>query len=182
VNYSGGGRSRGRRGFQYRSLPPWLQWVLPFAVAGGVVLALVLFVQYETNDVPQTAPVNSPKAVAEQYREDTILVQDQQAPHGAKLKAGQSARAGVRAAVIAYMTHQINLGTMDGPIRRSSCRPAAGGTSARLVFHCDVTASAQIITYPFDGVVQPGAGLITYCQRVAPPIPSMNVPVSGRCT
>jgi len=80
------------------------------------------------------------------------------------------------------MTHQISVGSMDGPIRRSSCRPAAGGTSGRLVFHCDVTASAQLVTYPFDGVVQPSAGVITYCQRVAPPIPSMNVPVSKRCT
>ena len=70
---------------------------------------------------------------------------------------------------------------MDGPIKSSSCRTAAGGTSSRLAFRCQVTASAQLVTYPFYGVVQPASHRITYCQRVAPPIPSMNVPVSRRC-
>jgi hypothetical protein len=78
------------------------------------------------------------------------------------------------------MTHQISLGSIDGPIRSSSCR-TAGGTSTRLLFRCQVTASAQHVTYPFDGVVQPGSGAITYCRRVAPPVPSMNVPISKRC-
>ncbi len=78
------------------------------------------------------------------------------------------------------MTHQINIGSMDGPIRSASCA-RAGGSSTRTVFHCHVTASAQLVTYPFDGVVQPALRKVTYCQRVAPPIPSMNVPVSKRC-
>jgi hypothetical protein len=157
-----------------------LQWFLPFAVAGGVVLALVLFVNYETNNVPAIAPVNSPKAVAEQYREANILVRQQQAPHVARLHAGRPALVALRDAVVAYVNHQINLGSFSGPIRRSSCRPAAGSASGRLVFRCDVTASSQMVTYPFYGVVS--EGMITYCQRVAPPIPSMDVPVSKRCT
>ena len=155
--------------------------MLPFAVAAAVVIALVVFVNYETNDVSAIAGVTSPNAIREQNREDTILVQQQQAPHVVKLKAGQSPVSGVHAAVVGYMTHQINVGSMDGPIKSSSCRPA-GGTSSRQVFHCQVTASAQNVTYPFDGVVQPPSGVITYCQRVAPPVPSMNVPVSRRCT
>lgn len=182
MNYSRGGGSSGRRGLQYRSLPLWLQWVIPFAVAGLVVLALVLFVNYETNSVPQTALVTNPGAVKEQNREDTILVRQQQAPHTAKLKAGETAGTALRTAVLAYMTHQINVGAMDGPIRSSSCRPVGAGGGTRLVFHCGVTASAQRVTYPFDGVVQTSAGVVTYCQRVEPPVPSMNVPVSSRCT
>ena len=70
----------------------------------------------------------------------------------------RSAGAALRTAVLAYMTHQINVGAMDGPIRSSSCRPAGAGGGGRLVFHCDVTASAQMVTYPFDGVVQTGSG------------------------
>lgn len=181
VKYSGGGRSGGRRGFQYRSLPLWLQWFLPFAVGGAAVLALVLFVQSASN-APAEDNYNSPAAVREQYREDNILVRQQQAPRHATLAAGQSAAAGVRAAVVGYMTRQINGGFMDGPIKRASCTPVAGGTSTRLVFHCDVTASALTVTYPFDGVVETRARAITYCQRITPPLPSMNVPVSRRCT
>jgi hypothetical protein len=155
--------------------------VIPFAVAAAVVVAVVEFVNYETNDVSAIAGVSSPKAVAEQNREDTILVRQQQAPHVVKLNPGQSPVHGIRAAVVGYMAHQINLGSMDGPIKSASCL-RAGGTSSRQVFHCQVTASAEGVTYPFDGVVQPASGVITYCQRVAPPVPSMNVPVSGSCT
>lgn len=182
MNYSGSGGSGGRRGFRYRSLPLWLQWLLPFTVAGVAVVALVLFVNHQTNDVPQIANVTNPKAIAEQNREASILVRQQQAPHIVRLRAGEPATAGVRAAVVAYMTRQISTGTMDGPVKRASCATAPGGTAVREVFRCHVVASAQLVDYPFDAVVQPSRGLITYCQRVEPPVPSMNVPVSRRCT
>ena len=179
MNYSRTPGPERRRG--YRALPVWLQWLLPFAVAAAVVIALVEFVNYETNHVPAIAGVSSPKAVAEQNREDTILVRQLQAPQIARLKSGQAPASGIHAAVVRYMSRQIASGSMDGPIKSSSCR-AAGGTHGRQVFHCRVTASAQDVTYPFDGVVQPASGTITYCRRVAPPVPSMNVPVSRRCT
>jgi hypothetical protein len=178
VNYSRSGGSGRPRG--YRALPLWAQWVIPFAVAAAVVIALVVFVNYETNQVPVVAADNSAGAVREQNREDTILVQEQQAPKVVKLKAGESPAHAIRAAVVGYMTRQIAAGAMDGPIKSASCK-AAGSTTTRLVFHCSVTASAQVVTYPFDGVVQPASRTVTYCQRVAPPIPSMNVPVSRRC-
>ena len=175
-------RSGGRRGFQFRELPLWLQWVLPFSVAAVVVIALVVVVNYETNDVPAVANYNSAAAVAEQHREDTILVRQQQAPHRGRLRAGESPALALRGAIVAWMTHQISIGSIDGPIKHSACKSAAGGTGTRLVFHCSLTASAQDVTYPFDGVVQRAAGAITWCQRIAPPIPSMNVPLSPRCT
>ena len=182
VNYSHGGGSPQRRVSWYRSLPLWLQWVLPFAVAAALVLAVVLFVNHETNDVPAIASYNSPSAVAEQHREDTILVRQQQAPHVARIRPGEAPAVAARRATVAYMTRQINRGSIDGPVTSASCRPAAGSTSTRLVFHCGVTASALVVTYPFDAVVQPAAGRVTFCQRIAPPIPTMNVPVSRRCT
>jgi hypothetical protein len=171
----------------YRSLPVWLQWALPFGIAAVLVVALVVFVEHQTNDVSPIAGVTSKSALIEQNREDTELVRQQQAPHVARLGAGVSAASGLRGAVVKYMNYEINHGVMDGPVKRSSCHAAAaGGAGAgvagetRLVLKCDVTASN--VTYPFLGVVQPSAKRITYCQRVAPPIPSMNVPVSKRCT
>jgi hypothetical protein len=171
---SGGGRS-----FRYRSLPVWLQWLLPFGVAAVLVVALVAFVHHQTNDVPQIANT-SKSAIVEQNREDTIIVQQQQAPHVVKLKPGQAGGVGLRAAVVKYMSTQVAHGAMPGPVKSSVCHTLMGGTSARQLFRCDVTAAD--VTYPFDGVVEPAAGAITYCQRVAPPVPSMNVPVSKRCT
>lgn len=162
----------------YRALPTWLQWALPLTIAAAVVVALIAFVHHQTVDVPQIANVTSKSAIVEQNREATILVRQQQRPHVVRLKAGESGVAGLRAAVVGYMDLQIRHGAMAGPLKRASCRPVAGGTSSRLVVHCDVTAGE--VTYPFDGVAS--AGVATYCQRIAPPVPSMNIPVSKRCT
>lgn len=152
--------------------------MLPFGVGAALVVGVVLFVQH-ANHLPQIDPVTNPTAIAEQNREDRIHVRQQQAPHVVKLKPGVTPSDGARAAVVGYMTHQIDDGAMDGPINRASCRSVTGGTTARQVLRCDVTASN--VNYPFDGVVQPATGVITYCQRVTPPVPSMNIPVSKRC-
>ena len=166
-------------GFRYRSLPLWLQWVLPFGVGAALVARLVVFVHHETDDVPQIAKVTTRRRSLSRTVRTRIHVRQQQTPHVAKLKPGVTPSAGLRAAVVGYMTYQINHGAMDGPINRASCRSVTGGTTARRVLRCDVTASD--VNYPFDGVVQPAAGVITYCQRVTPPVPSMNIPVSKRC-
>jgi hypothetical protein len=81
--------------------------------------------------------------------------------------------------VAGYMSSQIRIGAIDGPLTRTLCS-RVGGSDARQVWHC--TAVAANVTYPFDGVVEPGARRLTYCKRDLPPVPSMNVPVSGRCT
>ncbi len=158
----------------------WLQWLLPFSIAALVVVALVVFVHHQTNDVPQIANVTSKSAIVEQNREDTLIVQQQQAPHVVKLRVGQPGEVGLRAAVVKYINSQVSHGAMPGPVKSSVCRTLTGGTTARQLFRCDVTAAD--VTYPFDGVVEPAASAITYCQRVAPPVPSMNIPVSKRCT
>jgi hypothetical protein len=153
--------------------------VLPFTIAAVLVVAVVVFVRHQTDDVSQIAGVNNPSALVEQNREDAIIVRQQQAPHVYKLTAGLSPRAGARLAVLHYMTGQIGHGVMDGPIKSAGCRRRPKQTSS-LVLTCDVVAS--VVTYPFDAVVSPSAGTVTYCQVVAPPVPSMNIPVSSRCT
>jgi hypothetical protein len=158
----------------------WLQWAIPFGVAAAVVVALVAFVRHQTNDVPQIANVTSKSAIVEQNREDTIIVRQQQQPHVVALKTGQSGSEVLRGAVVRYINSQVAHGAMPGPVKKSVCRVAGGGTTARAVYHCSVTAAD--VTYPFDGVVEPSARAVTFCQRVAPPVPSMNIPVSKRCT
>ena len=156
----------------------WLQWVLPFTIAAIVIVALVVFVHHQTNDVSQIANPNS-KQLAVEQEEDTTIVRQQQAPHVLKLKAGVAAIVGAKLAVDGYMRSQISHGAMDGPLEGTTCTHA-GGSSSRRLLRCRVTAS--VVTYPFDVVVAPAAREVTYCQRVAPPIPSMNIPVSARCT
>lgn len=169
-----------RRAISYKALPLWLQWALPFGIALAVVIAVVLYTHYETSDVNQQVDnYNNQSAEVQENQEDTIIVKQQQAPHVFKLEAGLSLKASARKAVVRYMNYEINHDVMDGPIKSSVCT-SAGGTASRLVLQCDVVAS--VVKYPFDVVVKPTAGTGTYCQRVAPPVPTMNIPVSARCT
>jgi hypothetical protein len=166
-----------RRGF--RGLPAWLQFSVTLGIGAIVIVAVVLYVHHVGNDSAQEAPVTSPKAVKEENREANILVRQDQAPHHASLGPGSAAADGLRAAVLKYMRHQINIGVISGPVTKSSCVARSGSTSTRQSLRCDVTAAD--VTYPFYGVVEPKSGQITYCKKDQPPIPSMNVPLSARC-
>lgn len=181
VNRRDGSRPPRRSAFRYRSLPLWLQWALPFTAAAALVVALVVYVHHQTYDLPQVPNPTKPSAIAALNQEGSIVVRQQQAPHTYRMASREPPARGVRAAVVGYMRRQIAQGAMTGPITHASCG-AKGGGGNRLVFRCEVTASRQVLTYPFDGVVDPATGVVTYCQRVQPPIPSMNIPVSRRCT
>jgi len=173
--------SRPPRRSPYRRLPLWAQWAIPFGIAGGLILALVLWVQYESNTAPLIAPVVNPKAVAEQNREARILVGQDQAPHVAQMSSGDRPAAAIRAAVVTYMAGKISHGVITGPLTSAHCGPVgAASTSTRLVFRCGVKAAS--VNYPFEGVVDPSAHQITYCKRDPPPVPSMKIPLSTRCT
>jgi hypothetical protein len=153
--------------FDYRALPVWLQWALPFAIAIIAVVALVLFVHHQTDDTPSEAQVNSSSAIEEQNREADVLMAQLQAPHHAKLPAGTTPAAALKRAVATWLDHQIKLGTYGGPLTKQTCATTRGSTPARAAFKCMmVTAN---VTYPFYGVVVPSTKQITYCQQVAPP-------------
>jgi hypothetical protein len=171
---SGPARPRG-----FRSLPLWVQYAITFGIAAVVVVAVVLFVHHVGNSTNQEAPVTSAKAVQEENREANILVRQDQRPRVAKLAANVSPAVGIRTAVVKYMQHQIKIGVIAGPLSKASCKSRAGGSSTRQALLCNVTAAQ--VTYPFYGVVEPAKRQITYCKKDAPPIPSMNIPVSAKC-
>lgn len=160
--------------FNYRALPLWLQWGLPFGIATIAVVALVLFVHHQTDDTPSEAPVNTPSAIVEQNKEADALMRQEEAPQFAKLKAGVPPAAGLKGAIAAWLNHQIKLGQYGGPLSRTSsaCTPATGSTATRLAFKCPMVAAN--VTYSFYGVVIPATGKITYCQKVRyPPVYGM---------
>jgi len=166
--------------FNYRSLPLWLQWALPFGVAIVAVVALVAFVEHQTNDVPSEASVNSPSAIVAQNKQADVLMEQEQAPQIAKLQAGVKPAKGLEIAIAAWLNQQIKTGQYSGPLTKQSCTPTAGSTSARVAFKCEmVTAN---VTYPFYGVVIPSIGSVTYCQKVAPPVYGMpGLKLSSAC-
>jgi hypothetical protein len=156
-----------------------VQWILALSIAAVVVVVLVIVVDNGNQSANTPAPPINRAAVTEENREARILVRQDQTPHLAALTSGSLA-ASVAGAVRAYMSAQVAHGFIDGPIEHISCGVGKGSTPARLVFHCTVVAAN--VNYPFDAVVVPAAHQITYCKRDLPPVPSMNIPVSARCT
>lgn len=168
-------RQQRPRRFNYRDLPGWLQWALPFGVAIIAVVALVVFVHHQTDDTPGEASVNSPSAIVAQNKEADALMKQEQAPRIAKTVKGASPAASLKIAIAAWLNHQISVGTYGGPLTSESCTPK-GGTPAREAFECKMI-TANVI-YPFYGVVDPSLGSVTYCQQVTSPVigtPSLNL-------
>lgn len=157
----------------------WVRMTLSLGVVAALIAALVVYVHHSTDDTPSEAPVTNPKAVAEEHREAAIIVGQDQRPHIVALAAGVAPAAATRDAVTRYMRAQIRSGVIDGRLTRSTCA-RAGGSDARQAWRCTVVVAS--VSYPFDAVVQPAAERLTYCKRDMPPVPSMNIPVSARCT
>ncbi len=169
------------RRLNYRSLPLWFQWALPFTVAGALVIALVVWVHYENHHVPTVAAVINPSALSAQNAQAKTIMRQQQAPHSARLTPGLAPATGLERAIAHWLRRQIATGAMNGPLSGGSCVPTPGSTSARVALRCTMV-TAQV-NYPFYGVVVPAKGQITYCQRVTPPVYGMdNLPLSPRCT
>ena len=164
-------RQQRRKRFNYRALPLWLQWALPFGIAVIAVVALVVYVHHQTDDTPSEAPVNTPSAIVAQNQQADALMKQEQEPQTGKLKPGVKPGEGLKTAIATWLDHQIKLGQYGGPLTKRTCTPTAGSTAARAAFKCAmVTAN---VTYPFYGVVIPTTGTITYCQKVTPPVYGM---------
>jgi hypothetical protein len=166
--------------FNYRGLPVWLQWALPFGIAIILVLALVIFVHHETDDTPSEAQVVSPSAIIAQNQEADAVMRQEEAPKSARLKPGVKPAAALKAAIAAWLGRQIKLGAYGGPLTSERCTTTAGSTAARVAFKCAIVAGS--VTYPFYGVVTPATGKIAYCQKVTPPVYGMpGLKLSRRC-
>jgi hypothetical protein len=158
------------------SFPLWLRWFLSVLIAVVVLVLVVRFVNANNNDATAS---QSPSAAARANEESTVVVEQDQAPHVAKLATGVSPAAGIARAVRRDINHSVNQGFINGPIQHTGCT-ALKPRGHVLRFRCTVLAAN--LQYPFLGVVDVSTGQITYCKKDPPPVPSENVPVSRRCT
>jgi hypothetical protein len=160
--------------------PLRLQWILSLTVATALVVAVIVFVESHGGNPATPAPLIDRAALLEGNREAVALIGTDQAPHVVPLRPGFSPQGGLVAAVTAFVRDEIAHGTITGALQRSACRAAAGGRAGRPVFRC--TVEVGDVYYPFDGVVVPRRRQVTFCKRDYPPVPSMHIPVSARCT
>jgi len=159
-----------------RTLPLRLRWFLSVLVAVIVLVLVVRFVNAHNNDATAS---ESSSAAARANQESTVIVEQDQAPHVAKLKPGVSPTTGLARAVRGDINYNVNQGFINGPIEHAGCA-ALEPHGHVLRFRCTVVAAN--IQYPFLGVVDVSTKRITYCKRDPPPVPSQNIPVSRRCT
>jgi hypothetical protein len=152
------------------------KWVLSLVVAGGLVAALIVFVDNNQNNAPYTA---LPQHVAETKREDTILVEQDQAPRKSRLAQRARPGAGIAAAVAADMRRQISEQSFPGPLNGVRCAAVKPLVPTRLPFNC--TGEAAYVNYPYVGVVDTSARTITICKHDIPPQPGINIPDSPLC-
>lgn len=166
-----------RSGPPARPRPPlWARWVLSLGVGLILLVALVVFVEHNNSNSEGS---QNPAAVARANREAQVVVGQDQAPHVGAVAPGQAPRSALAHAVGGAMRAMIAVGTIDGPLQRTGCTPT-GHRHGDLTFKC--TAVAAHVSYPFLGVVNATAHRLVYCKRDQPPVPSMDVPVSRRCT
>ena len=156
--------------------PVWARWALSLGTGVILFIALVVFVDHNSNNSEAT---QSPAAVARANREAEIVVEQDEVPHLARVKPGQAPLRAAAAAVRGDVNTMINKGIIDGTLTRTRCT-STHRRAGRVAFMC--TAVVGGVNYPFLGVVDVPARSVTYCKHDEPPVPSMNIPVSARCT
>ena len=160
---------------QWAKIPLRVRWAVSFLVAIALVVLLVRFV--DANNSNALAHV-SQKNLDTENRQAEIVVGQEQAPVTTAVPAGKPVTQTLRAAVRRDMNHQITDATIDGSLQRVSC-VVHGGTLQRTGYHC--VAEASDVNYFFLAVFTPKAHRAVFCEKIYPPIPSENVPVSARC-
>jgi hypothetical protein len=152
----------------------WLRWVLSLGVAAILVIALVVFVSHHNDN---GLAHESPKATERANQEAEIVVRQDQAPQVVTLPAAAT-RPGVAHAIRRDMTSRIAKGDAVAPLQRVRCT-AAGTRGTDAGFRCRATAAG--VGYRYEAVLDRSTRTLTFCKRDAPPVPSMNIPVSPRC-
>jgi hypothetical protein len=157
-----------------RRPPMWLRWVLSLAVAAALAVALIVFVSHHNDNL---LAHESPKAAERANRLSEIVVSQDQAPRRVTLAAGSS-RAAVARAIRHDMTVRIATGGAEEPLQRVRCA-TAGTRASEVGYRCRATAAG--VGYPYQAVLERRTHTLTFCKHDAPPVPSMNIPVSPRC-
>jgi hypothetical protein len=172
-------RQRGRRRRApgaYLALPLWARFAITIVITLSLLAVLVIYVS--ANNTNSNPTLNEASEVRANH-EAEILVAEDQAPHTARLAAGEQPSAAVERVIRQRIASQIAAGAIGGPLQRASCRSSGSRPGGRTAFSCEVVAGS--VTYPFLAVVDTSLRSVTYCKRDPPPAPTDNVPVSRRC-
>ena len=166
----------GRLARAARHPPLWMRWLLTLLTFAVLIAAVWVFARSGGG-----APGRELSVEVEANREGQIAIAEDQAPHTSRLRLGSSAGAALKRAIVADVHNRIAHGALTGPLQSVRCTPAGPLAAGRRPFRCSVRSAG--IEYPFLGVVNERARLLTWCKRDPPPTSNapLNVPLSSRC-
>lgn len=156
-------------------IPLVWRWVVCLIVGAVLVLLLVAFVNHHNSNGEVTV---SRAKLRQEAAQDTIIVQQEQAPHVVRVTSAAGAQTALVLQVRRLMQRQVTAALLPGPLQRVRCWEHARHGSL-VGFHC--SAQAADISYPFVAVYTPSAHRAVFCKKVYAPVASENIPVSPRC-
>jgi hypothetical protein len=161
-----------------RKPPLWMRWLLTILAFAVLIVAVIIAIHVVNNSDSSSS---EQVAAVEADQETQIVVEEDQAPHSARLTRGASTRIALQHAIGADMRGRIRTEGIPGPLQGVRCAPVRTHHSGRQAFRC--TARADAITYPFLGVVDGRTRALTWCKVDPPPEAGgpQEVPVSPRC-
>ncbi len=170
--------SLGRLVLAARHPPLWARWLLTILTFAVLTLAVVVFVHDHSEGT--SAPTKSEReAEVEANREGNVVIEEDQAPHTARLGAGVATLTALERAISGDAHVRIQVGDLTGPFQSVHCK-AKGAVGANRAFSCTVHAAG--VAYPYLAVFNERTGQSTWCKVDPPPTGGApEVPVSPRC-
>jgi hypothetical protein len=161
-----------------RHPPLWARWLLTIFAFAVLTLAVVVFVHAHSEGT--SAPTKSEReAEVEANREGNVVIEEDQAPHTARLGAGVATLAALERAISSDAHGRIQAGNLTGPFRSVHCE-VKGAAGSNRAFRCTVRAAG--VAYPYLAVFNERTRQFTWCKVDPSPVSSApEVPVSARC-
>src|SRR6202044_550287 len=118
------------------------------------------------------------EAEVEANREGNVVIEEDQAPHTARLGAGVATLTALERAISGDARVRIQAGNLTGPFQSVHCE-AKGVAGANRAFSCTVHAAG--VAYPYLAVLNERTRQFTWCKVDPPPVSGTpEVPVSAR--
>ncbi len=170
--------SLGRLVLVARHPPLWARWLLTIFAFAVLALAVVVFVHAHSEGT--SAPTKSEReAEVEANREGNIVIEEDQAPHTARLGTGVATLSALERAISGDAHGRIQAGNLTGPFQSVHCE-AKGAAGAKRAFSCTVHAAS--VAYPYLAMLDERTRQFTWCKVDPPPVSGApEVPVSVRC-
>jgi hypothetical protein len=139
-----------------RHPPLWARWLLTILTFAVLTFAAVVFI-HDHSEGTSTPTKSEREAEVEANREGNVVIEEDQAPHTARLSAGVATLTALERAISGDAHGRIQSGNLTGPFQSG-------------------------VAYPYLAVLNARTRQFTWCKLDPPPVGGApEVPVSAHC-